>query len=650
MSRIFSSIAFGLALSFGGLALPGMTGQVAALELKETPTLGRTHGHANLPPIARRVPLEPLIMDLPARGREIGRHGGDINMIIGKSKSIRYMVVYGYARLVGYTPDYELKPDILKDVTVEDGRIFTLTLRKGHKWSDGRPFTAEDFRYYWEEVANNKELSPSGPPAFLYVDGEVARFEVLSPVQVRYSWSKPNPVFLSTLAKARPPFIYRPAHYLKRFHVNYADMVVLEDKIKQAKVRNWASLHNRKDNMYKSDNPALPTLQPWVNTTRPPANRFLFMRNPYFHRIDTAGQQLPYVDRVLLTIADKKLIPAKVAAGEADLQARGLSFSDITVLKKGEATQPYNVRLWAISKGAHIALYPNLTTKDPTWRKLVRDVRFRRALSLGIDRSLVNRVLYFGLGTEGNNSALSSSPLFNAEVRTLWTRYDPAEANRLLDDIGLTERNSQGLRLLPDGRPLQVIVETAGESTELVDALELINETWSEIGARVFIKSSNRENLRTRAYAGLTVMSVWTGFDNGIPTPDMNPEELAPTSQAMLAWPEWGQYFETKGDVGSPPDLDFGKKLLDLYKEWTRATTEDERRTIWLEMLRIHAEQQVTIGILSEVRQPVIVNKNLKNVPVEGIYGWDPGGQFGVHHMDEFWWDTPETADAGASG
>ena len=648
MSKLLRTLSVCLALS---LTLPGLTSPVSALELKETPTLGRTHGHANLPPIAQRVPAEPLIMDLEARGREIGRHGGDINMIIGKSKSIRYLVVYGYARLVGYTPDYELEPDILKDVDVEEGRIFTLTLRRGHKWSDGRPFTTEDFRYYWEEIANHKELSPSGPPAFFYVDGELPRFEVLSPTQVRFSWSQPNPVFLSTLAKARPPFIYRPAHYLKRFHVDHADMVVLEDKIIHAKVRSWASLHNRMDNMYKSDNPALPTLQPWVNTTRPPANRFLFMRNPYFHRIDTSGQQLPYVDRILLTIADKKLIPAKAAAGEADLQARGLSFSDITVLKKGEATQPYHVRLWAISKGAHIALYPNLTVKDPGWRKLVRDVRFRRALSLGIDRSLVNRVLYFGLGSEGNNSALSSSPLFDPALRKLWTEYDPVEANRLLDDIGLTERNAQGLRLLPDGRPLQIIVETAGESTELVDALELINETWAEIGARVFIKSSNRENLRTRAYAGLTVMSIWTGFDNGIPTPDMNPEELAPTSQAMLAWPEWGQYFETKGEVGSPPDLDFGIELLGLYKDWTRATSETQRRDIWAKMLRIHADQQITIGILSEVRQPVIVKDNLKNVPIDAIYGWDPGGQFGVHHMDEFWWDTTETADAaGHSG
>jgi len=640
--------AFGLLLAGLSAALICITGGASALELKETPTLGRTHGHINLPPIARRVPAEPLIVDLESRGREIGRHGGDINMIIGKAKSIRYMVVYGYARLVGYTEDYQLKPDILKDVEVTDGRIFTLTLRRGHKWSDGRPFTTEDFRYYWDEIANNRELSPSGPSAFFFVDGELPKFEILSRTQVRYSWSKPNPVFLSNMAKARPPFIYRPAHYLKRFHIKYADPVVLEDKIKVAKVRNWAALHNRMDNMYKSDNPALPSLQPWVNTTRPPANRFLFMRNPFFHRIDKAGQQLPYIDRVVLTIADKKLIPAKVAAGEADLQARGLSFSDITVLKKGEKTHPYYVRLWAISKGAHIALYPNLTTRDPEWRKLVRDVRFRRALSLGIDRSLVNRVLYFGLGSEGNNTALSSSPLFDPELRTLWARFDPDEANRLLDEIGLTKRNPQGLRLLPDGRPLQIIVETAGESTELVDALELIDETWAEIGAKVFIKSSNRENLRTRAFAGQTVMSVWTGLDNGIPTPNMNPEELAPTSQAMLAWPEWGQYFETKGEVGSAPDLDFGRELLSLYQDWTRATTDDQRRKIWQTMLRIHAEQQVTIGILSEVRQPVIVNEKLKNVPVEAIYGWDPGGQFGIHRMDEFWWDTTETAEAAA--
>ena len=133
------------------------------------------------------------------------------------------MVVYGYARLVAYDEALELVPDILKDVEVEDGRVFTLHLRPGPSLVRRQPFTSEDFRYWWEDVANNEQLSPTGPPAELYVDGEPPQVEFPDELTVRYSWAKPNPFFLPALAGATPTFIYMPAHYLKQFHEKYAD-------------------------------------------------------------------------------------------------------------------------------------------------------------------------------------------------------------------------------------------------------------------------------------------------------------------------------------------------------------------------------------------------------------------------------------------
>jgi peptide/nickel transport system substrate-binding protein len=164
-------------------------------------------------PAAAEPPLEPLVVDFDAdSGKTIGKPGGALHMLVARPRDTRLMVVYGYARLVGYNEDLELVPDILKDVEVEDGRIFTFHLREGHKWSDGEPFTSEDFRYWWENVANNEALSPVGPPADLFVDGEPAKVEILDEHTVRYSWSKPNPFFLPLLAQATPQFIYMPAH------------------------------------------------------------------------------------------------------------------------------------------------------------------------------------------------------------------------------------------------------------------------------------------------------------------------------------------------------------------------------------------------------------------------------------------------------
>ena len=314
------------------------------------------------------------------------------------------MVVYGYARLVGYAPDYSLQPDILRDVSVEEGRRFTLHLREGHRWSDGAPFTSADFAYWWEHVANNAEITPSGPPEWMVVNEKMGRVSFPDPVTVVFEWDGPNPSFLPLLAQASPPFIYRPAHYLKQFHGDFADSDFPVQEILAARVKSWAALHNKRDNMYKFDNPEQPTLQPWLNATGKPTSRNVFVRNPYFHRIDTAGTQLPYIDVVEMTVVGSGLVAAKSNAGEVDLQARGLGFRDVAILKKGETeSNGYRTLLWANGAASQIAIYPNLNFADPVWREVMRDVRFRRALSLGIDRQMFNRALYFGLADEGGH-------------------------------------------------------------------------------------------------------------------------------------------------------------------------------------------------------------------------------------------------------
>ena len=607
----------------------------AAHAYVEPPVLAEQVKAGKLPPVDKRLPLKPLVVPLGERGTSVGSYGGTLNTLGARSRDTRLFAIYGYARLVGYDLNLNIVPDILESLDVKEGRIFTLTLRRGHRWSDGHPFTTEDFRYYWEDVANNRELSPSGPPRDLLVDGEPPKFEVLNETTVRYTWSRPNPHFLPRMAEALPLFIFRPAHYLKPFHKKYSERVRREEAEGTAK-RKWSAVHNRLDNLFEGDNPDLPTLQPWHNTTKPPADRFVGVRNPYFHRVDERGRQLPYIDRLVLTIADSKLIPAKAGSGDADLQARDLNFNNYTFLKQGEQTNSYRTLLWRPGRGSHIALLPNLTVNDPVWRSLLREVRFRRALSLAIDRSLVNQVLYFGLAVEGNNTVLEASPLYKPEYRTDWAKYDRREANRLLDQLGL-KRGADRMRKLPDGRPLEIIVETAGESTEQTDVLELVRETWREVGIKLFSKPSQRAAFRNRIFAGETVMSIWFGLENGLPTPDSSPDELAPTSQQQYQWAKFGEYYETSGKKGEAPDIAEVKQLALLFKQWAVASTTDERAAIWHKMLRIYVDQQYVIGIVSGVPQPVVVRDTLMNVPTTAFYNWDPGAFFGIYHPDTFW-------------
>lgn len=606
----------------------------------DVPYLKEAVEKGTLPAMKDRLPESPLVVPLMEE-QTLGRYGGDLHTLMGKAADVKMMFVYGYARVVGYTSDLKIAPDLAESFDVVEDRIFTFHLRKGHRWSDGVPFTSEDFRYWWEDVANNKKLSPTGPPVPLLVAGEYPTVTFPDTYTVRYEWKNPNPEFLSLIAGASPLLIYRPAHYLKQYHDKFVDKSKWS-KIKKIKFKSWASSHNRKDNLYKYDNPDLPTLQPWVNTTYPPANRFVGVRNPYFHRVDTQGRQLPYIDRMIMSISESKLISAKAASGDVDLQSRALKLQDATFLKANEKRSGYRTLLWPTVRGSHFALYPNLNANDEKWRTLLRDVRFRRALSMGIDREEVNDVLFFGLATEGNNTAQSQSQFYTDDLRTRWATLNIEKANSLLDEIGLSTRNEDGIRLLPDGEPLSIIIETAGEATEHTDVLELIRDSWREIGIALYIKPSQRAVFRNRIFAGETLISVWFGFENGVPTPLTSPAPLATTSQQSYQWPKWGQYNETKGQSGEAPDVPEAIRLNELNAQWQNAKTEAEKEGIWKEMLDIHADQQFTIGVVSGILQPVVVKNELQNVPKKAIYNWDPGALFGVYHPDLFWFKPKE--------
>jgi len=585
------------------------------------------------------APEEPRVLDFEELERTPGKRGGTINMLMAKPKDVRWMTVYSGARLVSYDQSFQLSPDILKAVDNEGNKSFTLHLRKGHKWSDGQPFTTEDFRYWWEDVAQNKDLFKGGPPREMLVDGKLPKVEIIDSHTIKYTWETVNPVFLTALAGARPMYIYMPAHYLKQFHAKYGDADKLAALVESEKVQNWASLHKRFGRQYRPENPAMPSLQAWVNTTKLPSERIVFKRNPNYHRVDPNGVQLPYLDEVILNMASSAIIAAKTGTGESDLQARYLRFDNYAFLKKGAEEGGYNVRLWPSGRGSEMTLLPNLNTKDEGFRKAFQDVRVRRALSMGMDRTEINEAIFFGLGREASNSVLPSSPLYKDEYSEAWVEYNTEKANALLDEAGFEKRNDEGIRLMPDGRPFEIIVETAGEQSQETDILQLITDHWKDIGVKMFVKPSQRDILRGRVSNGETVMSTWQGLNRGLATPEMNPEELAPVSPIQAQWPVWGNYLQTKGAAGEKPTLPEVARLSQLYSDWRHAADYDAQKKIWQEMLQIFTDQVYTIGIVSGGLQPVVVSNKLRNIPEEGIWAFEPTSYFGYYMPDTFWLD-----------
>ncbi len=232
-----------------------------------------------------------------------------------------------------------------------------------------------------------------------------------------------------------------------------------------------------------------------------------------------------------------------------------------------------------------------------------------------------------------------SSPLYRAEYSQAWVAHDPEQANKLLDEAGLAERDEDGFRLLPDGRPAEVIVETAGESTLESDVLELVADHWQRVGIKLFARATQRDVFRSRVLGGQTMMGTWSGIDNAIATADMNPGELAPTTESQLQWPQWGMHYESRGERGSAPDLPEAARLVELLKKWRLSGEAAERERIWHEMLALYTDQVFSIGIVNATLQPIVASAKLRNLPASAPFSFDPTSYFGVYMTDAFWLD-----------
>ena len=237
----------------------GLISFVASAIAGEIPFLKDRVDSGQLPKMAERIPEEPLVVNIASQGKEPGRYGGDLRLLMGKAKDIGQMTVYSYARIVGYDTNFELKPDIVKSFSVKEGKEFTFTLRKGHKWSDGHPLTSEDFRYWWEDMVKHPVLGRKGVRSEMLVDGEEPKFEVIDELTFRYSWSKANPEFLPALAAASPLYIYRPAHYMKQFHAKYGNEEELNKVANEQGAKDWAGIHTRRQRQRRPENPDLPS-------------------------------------------------------------------------------------------------------------------------------------------------------------------------------------------------------------------------------------------------------------------------------------------------------------------------------------------------------------------------------------------------------
>src|SRR5499426_4570088 len=371
---------------------------------KEARQLAELVKAGKLPPVAERIGQDPLVIK-PLK--EIGKYGGTWRAgFTGPAdfwNGFRCCSGPDHLMFWDYTGDKAV-PNLARGLEMQDGgRAWLVHLRRGMKWSDGKPFTADDFVFWFEDVYQNKDLVPT-PSAAIAINRKQGTVEKVDTYTVRYKF--PDPYFMlpdvlgGSTDLAGQMYGYRalggfaPAHYLKQFHPKYVSTAELDKKVKDAKFDSWVRLFlNRND---WAVNPDLPVLSPWKTVTPINTPTWTLERNPYSVWVDTDGNQLPYIDRVTLTLAENlEVLNLRAIAGEYDFQARHLDLGKVPVFIENQQKGGYKLYLDPGDYGGDMVIKFNLSYEaDPEIAKWMNTTDFRRALSLGIDRDQINETFW----------------------------------------------------------------------------------------------------------------------------------------------------------------------------------------------------------------------------------------------------------------
>jgi peptide/nickel transport system substrate-binding protein len=602
-------------------------------KLAEAPMLSELVKQGKLPAVEQRVPEEPLVIK-PLR--EIGKYGGTLHRAFtgpADNENGNRWVSMDKILFWDYTGTKQV-PAVAKSWELTDGnRTLVLHLRKGHKWSDGQPFTADDFVFWYQDIYGNKDLVPTPFPEFS-VNGKPGRLDKIDDTTVALKFEEPYPLVTTIMGGTTAigkglgtsglfyQCLYAPAHYLKQFLPKYGSQDALDQQAKDQGIPNWQTLFQTRYQHYL--NPDLPVLGPWRTTSPANTPTWVLERNPFCYMVDSDGNQLPYIDKIQMDLGENlEVINLRAIAGQYDLQERHTALDKTPVFLDNQDKGNYKLHLDPALNGSDATLQVNQSfDADPEMARLLKNRDFRHALSLGIDRDQLNETFWLGVGTPGNVSPSEESPYSpGKEWRTKWATYDAAQANSLLDKLGLDKKGSDGIRLRADGRPVVLeMMTTAGSFVPQARIGEMIGQQWKKIGIGVTVSELERGLSMARMRNNEHQLFMWANDGSEILyTFPIHAMPVDPT-QAMMG-PKWAQWFASNGEQGVKPDDPQMLKIYDLYRGAAAQDTQASIQTaqqIW----QILVEETYSIGTvgLSPATQGVRVVKNtMGNVPEREI-------------------------------
>jgi peptide/nickel transport system substrate-binding protein len=585
-----------------------------AFDYSEAPMLAAAVDKGELPPLEQRLPREPMVVK-PVD--EIGRYGGTWHRMMKGSSDFHAYGRLVYEQMVRWqvseTGGLEVGPGLVREWEFkDDDHTLRLHLRHGLRWSDGAPFSADDVLFWWRHIANDPNLSGS-LPSYWKPDGTPMEVVKADSFTVDLRFSKPYPLALMYLAfKGNQwPLVFEragffaPRHYLEPYLPSGAVDVATY------------SIFEQKANDF---NPDRPVMSAWRVTEWEPGNHLLAERNPYYWKVDPEGNQLPYLDQIRMEIfLNTEMINFRAVTGMLQMQQRHFTRENLPLLRSFTDERDYSILTYQ-SAGIR-AIMPNLQYPgDPALEQLLMTREFRIALSLAIDRDLINRLCYDGTGRMTAMKLHPSAPDY-VELTDApdYAVYDPDRARALLDSIGLDQRDADGYRLGLDGKTVSLIMELATVVGPDMDAVEIVRSQWEAVGIKTALKPEERTLYFQRVAQNGEHMIGVQGAEATFPL--LSSARWFSTS----LWCEWGhhwaRWYLSGGERGiePPPEVQRLQKLQEILSVTVDA---NERKRLWLEVMRNHAENLWVIPLVAQSTSIGVVSNDFGNVPEQGVASW----------------------------
>lgn len=611
-----------------------------ASKYNQSPVLADKVSSGELPPVDERLPENPRV--IAALGTEPGVYGGELRVgFVGTSPEWGGLLfIAAWEHLVSWTPDFSgVVPNLVESYEVSaDVKEYTFHMRKGMKWSDGEPFTADDIMFYIEDVVLNPDLNPGGTADWLSTEMAAGfKAEKIDDYTFKLSFPQPYGTFLYVLAQWNGrAFAMYPKHYLSQFHQKYNDKVA-DLVTKDGSVADWKALFfkfgpdtwGNPGRWYEY--PELPSLYPWI-TTQPlgTGTQVTMVRNPYYWKVDEQGNQLPYIDSVLgISYQDAESRTFAMLNGDIDVLKDPGNENRVIFHDAMAEGKPIQIMYPQSDGGNTNSIHFNQTISDTYKASVFANIDFRIGMSYAINRQEIIEIVHDGQGTPSQVAPNPDSPLYTPGLDSQYVEYDPAKAAEYLDKVFTNGKDADGYYLDDKGNRFEIIFTVQNDlsyGTTYVQVTELLIGYWDKVGVKVILNSMPGPQYEENKKQNKIEAIIFTGEGGAGITGILDPRYYAPYAFQGYwghAWTYWKSNDQSGAVIVEPPQ--WAKDAYAKYEDVLKQPTQEQQIEKMKLVLEEAKERFYVIGISKPGPMYYPYNVRLGGIPQTWYDGWLEG-------------------------